>query len=238
MIELYIDGMMADLTTDVSVLMNYELEKLQNPTIIKNNFSKTIQLQATPTNNKIFSFFYELDKIHTENSFCANKRVPFQLFRDSDLIESGYLQLNNIKYTKNTYCYEVTLYGGLGDFFYNLSYDAEGNDLSLADLNYGLGENDEYFEFKMNANFVSQCWYNSSAPAGHQLEGGVLSFIPSYNGLYEDFSNDKVLINTKDNTLFPTSFTANSKTYTTIDGYGMAELNNEMTEWQMRDLRC
>ena len=55
MIELYIDGKKADLTTVISVAMNYELEKLQNPTIIKNNFSKTIQLQATPTNNKIFS---------------------------------------------------------------------------------------------------------------------------------------------------------------------------------------
>lgn len=238
MIELYIDGHKADLTTDVSVPMNYELEKLQNPTIIKNNFSKTIQLQATPTNNKIFSFFYELDKVHTENSFCANKRVPFQLFRDSDLIESGYLQLNNIKYTKNNYVYEITLYGGLGDFFYNLSYDADGNDLSLADLNYGLGENDSDFQFEMNADFVSQCWYNSWVPAGHQLDGGVLSFIPSYNGIYDDFDNDKVLINTKDNTLFPTSFTADSKTYSTISGYGMAELNNELTEWQIRDLRC
>ena len=39
MIELYIDGHKADLTTDVSVPMNYELEKLENPTIIKNNFS-------------------------------------------------------------------------------------------------------------------------------------------------------------------------------------------------------
>ena len=238
MIELYIDGMRADLTTDVSVPMNYELEKLENPTIIKNNFSKTIQLQATPTNNKIFSFFYELDKVHTDNGFCANKRVPFQLFRDSDLVESGYLQLNNIKYTKNNYVYEITLYGGLGDFFYNLSFTEDGEQKTLADLNFGLGENDSDFQFEMNADFVYQCWYNSWVEAGQQLDGGVLSFIPSYNGIYDDFDNNKVLINTKDNTLFPTSFTADNKTYSTISGYGMAELNNELTEWEIRDLRC
>ena len=56
MIELYIDGRKADLTTDISVPMTYELEKLANPTTIKNNFSKTIQLQATPTNNQIFGY--------------------------------------------------------------------------------------------------------------------------------------------------------------------------------------
>lgn len=237
MIELYIDGRKADLTTDVSVPMNYELEKLQNPTIIKNNFSKTIQLQATPTNNKIFSFFYELDKIHTDNSFCANKRVPFQLFRDNDLVESGYLQLNNVKYTNNNYVYEITLYGGLGDFFYNLSYDADGNDLSLADLNYGIGENDEDFEFQMNADNVMQAWYNTEID-GTNVLGNTITFIPSYNGIYDDFDNNKVLINTKDNTLFPTSFSADGKTYSTIGGYGYAELNNELTEWQIRDLRC
>jgi hypothetical protein len=134
MIELYIDGKKADLTTEISVPMNYELEKLSNPTIIKNNFSKTIQLHNTPNNANIFSYYYKMDKIVAGSGFDANKRIPFELFRDGDLIESGYLQLNNIKYKNNCYTYEITLYGGLGDFFYNLSYDAEGNDLSLATL--------------------------------------------------------------------------------------------------------
>lgn len=237
MIELYIDGHKVDLTTNINVPMNYELEKLENPTIIKNNFSKTIQLQATPANNKIFSFYYELDKIHTDNTFCANKRVPFQLFRDCNLIESGYLQLNNIKYTNNNYVYEITLYGGIGDFFYNLAYDKDGNDLTLADLNYGFGENDEDFEFQMNADNVMRAW-DYTIYDTNSLLGGTITFVPSYNGLYEDFDNDKVLINTKDNNIFPTSFTVNNKTYSTFNGFGYAELNKELTEWQIRDLRC
>lgn len=239
MIELYIDGRKVDLTTDISVQMNYELEKLQNPTIIKNNFSKTIQLQATPTNNNIFGYYYELDKVIGNNGFNAIQRIPFQLYRNNILIETGYIQLNNIKYINNNYVYEITLYGGLGDFFYNLSYDADGNDLSLADLNYGIGENDEDFEFQMNANTVHKAWGNSSSPANKSFLGGVVTFIPSYNGIYENFSNDKVLINTNNSSIFPSEMEdADYTMFTTINGYGYAELKNELTEWQIRDLRC
>ena len=238
MVELYIDGKKADLTTTVSVPMNYELEKLENPTIIKNNFSKTISLEATPANNDIFSYYYDLTKIHTGFGFCANKRIPFELYRDSDLVETGYLQLNNIKYKGNKYTYEITLYGGLGDFLYNLAYDDEGNEKTLADLNYGYGENDENFEFKMNADTVVNAWDNINETGLDTPLGETLNFIPSYNGLYEDFDNDKVLINTNEQTIFPSSFTVDSTNYNTINGYGMAELNTELTEWEIRDLRC
>lgn len=237
MVELYIDGHKADLTTTVSVPMNYELEKLENPTIIKNNFSKTISLQATPNNNRIFGFYYELDKVHNGTGFNAIKRIPFELYRDSDLIETGYLQLNNIKYKGNTYTYEITLYGGLGDFLYSLAYDEEGNEKTLADLIYGVGENDEDFKFKINAETVNECW-DGMVYGYDSFLGNTISFIPSYNGLYEDFDNNKVLINTNGQTTFSKSFTADGKTYSTINGYGMAELNKELTEWEIRDLRC
>lgn len=237
MIELYIDGKKADLTTEISVPMNYELEKLSNPTIIKNNFSKTIQLHNTPNNADIFSYYYKMDKIVAGSGFNANKRIPFELFRDGDLIESGYLQLNNIKYKNNCYTFEITLYGSLGDFFYNLSYDEEGNDLSLADLDYGYGENDEDMTFTLDAEWVAQAMYNTGSHI-EDIRGGVISFIPSYNGLYDEFDNDKVLINTNNCEIFPTSLTQDGSTYTTINGYAFAELNDEYTEWQMRDLRC
>ena len=238
MIELYINGQKADIANEISIPMNYELEKLENPTIIKNNFSKTLELQATPTNNSIFGYYYQLDKITTGSGFDANKRIPFELFRDSDLVESGYLQLNNIKYSKNTYYYEITLYGGLGDFFFNLSYNEEGENKTLADLHFGYGENDEEMSFTMNAETIMQTWYNSNVPTDVRTMGGVINFVPSYNGVYDDFDNDKVLINTNDSNIFPNSFSADGKNYTTINGFGFAELNNEYTEWQMRDLRC
>lgn len=238
MIELYIDGRKADLTTDISVPMNYELEKLANPTTIKNNFSKTIQLQATPTNNQIFGYYYELDKV-VNGGYNAIQRIPFHLYSKGEIIESGYIQLNNIKYINNNYVYEITLYGGLGDFFYNLAYDDEGNDKSLADLNYGFGENDEDFKFTMDADTVNRAWNNTSLPANRTLLGGVISFIPSYNGIYEDFSNDKVLINTNNTSIFPSEMEdADYTTFTTINGYGNIELGRELTEWQIRDLRC
>lgn len=236
-IELYIDGKKADLTTVVSVPMNYELEKLSNPTIIKNNFSKTISLEATPTNNDIFSYYYDLTKVHTGVGFCANKRIPFELFRDNELIESGYLQLNSIKHKSNKYTYEITLYGGLGDFLYSLAYDEEGNEKTLADLYYGYGEDDADFQFRMNADTVVNAWRNVNTNEKN-LIGETLNFIPSYNGLYEDFDNNKVLINTNSQTTFPSSINVDNTNYNTINGYGMVELNTELNEWEIRDLRC
>ena len=239
MVELYIDGKKADLTTTVTVPMNYELEKLENPTIIKNNFSKTISLEATPNNNQIFSYYYDLTKIHTGVGFCANTRVPFELYRDCNLIETGYLQLNNIKYKGNIYTYEITLYGGLGDFLYCLAYDEDGNEKTLADLNYGIGKNDANFNFKINADNVVRAWNTIDAEDSSTSLGSTINFIPSYNGLYDDFDNNRVLIHNADN-IFPSTLADDNgdETYGTFEGYGMAELNEEMTEWEMRDLRC
>lgn len=235
-VELYIDGKKVDLTGSVNIPMNYELEKLENPTVVKNNFSKTVSIEATPKNNDIFSYYYDLTKVHTGFGFCANKRVPFELYRDCELIETGYLQLNNIKYKGNKYTYEVTLYGGLGDFLYNLAYDEEGNEKTLADLSFGYGENDEEFVFNLNAENVFNAWNKQGEK--YPLLGETINFIPSYNGLYEDFDNNKVLINTNKQTIFSTTQKVDSTTYSTIKGFGVAELNEELTEWEMRDLRC
>ena len=234
-IELFIDGNKVDLPENIQIPMNYELEKIENPTIVKNNFSKTISLQGTPINNQIFGYYYELDKIYDGRGYNAIKRVPFELYRDNELIESGYLQLNNIKYKKGTYTFEITLYGGLGDFFYNLAYDEEGNEKTLADLYYGYGENDEDFIFRLNSEVVNNAWNNIYY--SNNFIGSTINFIPSYNGLYEDFDSNKVLINTNEQSIFMDSFEDDNKTYTTIKGFGYGELSNDLTEWEIRDLR-
>lgn len=64
-----------------------------------------------------------------------------------------------------------------------------------------------------------------------------MTFIPAYNGLYENFDNETCLINTNGDNLFPTSKTDSGVTYTPYNGYGLAKLNRAYTEWEMRDLR-
>ena len=232
-IKLYINGIEADLTEDISLPITYVQEDLTNPTIVKNSFSKTVTLPGTKTNNSIFGQFYKLDRFtinHTGNTtvgveYAPSKRIPFQIYKNSNIVESGYLQLNAVNIDSYKVSYDTTLYGGLGDFFYGLSYKEDGEKLTLADLNYK-----DNLTFKINKEYIQDCFNNP-------MDGRLLTFIPSLNGLYDDFDNDTCLINTNKSTIFPTEQTEGNIKYTTYNGFGLAKLNKSYDEWEIRDLR-
>lgn len=232
-IKLYINGIEADLTEDISLPITYVQEDLTNPTIVKNSFSKTVTLPGTKTNNSIFGQFYKLDRFtinHTGNTtvgveYDPSKRIPFQIYKNSNIVESGYLQLNAVNIDSYKVSYDTTLYGGLGDFFYGLSYKENGEKLTLADLNYK-----DNLTFKINKEYIQDCFNNP-------MDGRLLTFIPSLNGLYDDFDNDTCLINTNNSTIFPTEQTEGNIKYTTYNGFGLAKLNKSYDEWEIRDLR-
>lgn len=232
-IKLYINGIEADLTEDISLPITYVQEDLTNPTIVKNSFSKTVTLPGTKTNNSIFGQFYKLDRFtinHTGNTtvgveYDPSKRIPFQIYNNANIVESGYLQLNAVNIDSYKVSYDTTLYGGLGDFFYGLSYKEDGEKLTLADLNYK-----DNLTFKINKEYIQDCFNNP-------MDGRLLTFIPSLNGLYDDFDNDTCLINTNDSTIFPTEQTEGNIKYTTYNGFGLAKLNKSYDEWEIRDLR-
>ena len=232
-IKLYINGIEADLTEDISLPITYVQEDLTNPTIVKNSFSKTVTLPGTKTNNSIFGQFYKLDRFtinHTGNTtvgveYDPSKRIPFQIYKNSNIVESGYLQLNAVNIDSYKVSYDTTLYGGLGDFFYGLSYKENGEKLTLADLNYK-----DVLTFKINKEYIQDCFNNP-------MDGRLLTFIPSLNGLYDDFDNDTCLINTNNSTIFPTEQTEGNIKYTTYNGFGLAKLNKSYDEWEIRDLR-
>ena len=69
-IKLYINGIEADLTEDISLPITYVQEDLTNPTIVKNSFSKTVTLPGTKTNNSIFGQFYKLDRFSEDLDFA------------------------------------------------------------------------------------------------------------------------------------------------------------------------
>jgi len=153
--------------------------------------------------------------------FNPMKRVDFQLYVDEMVVERGYCQLTAINRKGRDYTFSVSLFGGLGEFFYNLQTDSDGEKRSLADLDYGsdLG-------FKINATEVQSNW--------DTLLGGTLpsiAFVPMHNGVPKTISGDKMLI--KGGGL-PTS---TSDGYTTKSGYLLASLERKYTEWEVGDLR-
>lgn len=241
-VRLYIGNQLADLTEGISLPITYTTEDFRNPTIVKNSFSKTVSLPNTATNNKIFNHFYKLDRMQHMDAFDPSQRVDFQIYCNGDLLESGYIQLNSVTGIGDDKKYNITLYGGLGDFFYGLKYKEDGTQKTLADLQFFVKDSsgtvrdkDDELTFNINKEFVSDCFDNTWSSKGDKVEN-FITFIPANNGLYEDFDNGHCLI-AADGTLFPTSKTEDGKTYQTKNGYALASLEKDYTEWQMRDLR-
>ena len=249
-IKLYIDDKLVDFSSEVAIPFVYQLEDVNNPTVVKNFFTKTITIVGTKQNNKIFGDIYNFDRTQLYDEtyltgvyFNPSYRTPFQLFRNGELLESGYMQLNSIALKNKVINYEITLYGGLGDFFYNIMYNDNNEKLKLSDLVYGVQDEngnpidpEKEMDFNINAHFVKECW-DAINDEDKQLHS-YISFAPAYNGIYDNFDNNKVLINTHNCQAFTTtSKTVSNVKYETYNGYALGELKTDMTEWEIRDLR-
>lgn len=236
MLSLYISDKKIDLPENFSILFNHILEERTNPTVVKNSFSKTLELPGTDNNNKVFGTFFRNDRHQLYGTtdvgayFDPSKRVPFSIYQNGDLIQDGYCKLDKVKRTEEQVLYYVSLFGGLGEFFYNLTYRQDGIEKKLSDLDFG-----EDLSFQINRNAVNDAWNTLGTTTENKWQ--TINFAPAYNGVPEDFNADNVLINTAGSSLFNTSKTQEGTTYGTRDGYMLGELDKSYDEWQMRDLR-
>lgn len=236
-VELYIDGQLVEFENPPQIAMTYAHEELHDPTVVKNSFSKTVTINGTPNNNKIFGCFYDMTRItaygdsNTGAYFNPSKRVPFVLYRNGEKIEEGYVKLDSVKKNKSKIEYSITMYGGLGDMLYCLSYREDGEEMKLSDLDYGVDIN-----IPVNKDTVYNAWGHIT---GHYINDDVydtINFAPCYNGLPTDFSTNKVAINAY---AMPEDFpiTQSKNGFTSIDGWVMGELPNDMDEIKMKDYR-
>lgn len=261
-IELYLGGKSVEFNEPPQILFSYIRTDYTDPTVLRNSYSKTLTIEGTPNNNQIFNSIYHLDKISDYGTFNPAKRMDFQLFSNGDILEQGYAKLDKINKDGKNVTYDITLFGGLGEFLYNLSYDqtAEGSDTSrgggedrrLSSLVfYDETEPNKEFDFDITKETVAEAWEALEKGTG-ATKWQYINFAPAYNGYPEDFDADKVLINTQGSTCpvtwnnngvsgktegFPASITQGETAYRTYNNYAIGELPKEMTEWEMRDLR-
>lgn len=257
-IALYINDKKVQFSEPPELNFVYQRLDYTNPTIVKNSYTKTVEIEGTPANNQIFNSIYHLDRVQS-TYFNPSKRVPFQLYENGDLIEQGYCRLDNIRRENSKTTYELTLYGGLGDFFYELSYNESenpeegGNTLTLGDLTYRREDNGNVIDlgFEINRNTVKAAWDRLEERSGVlRSKWDIINFCPAYNGTPDGIDAKKVLIDTNgtgnikmrkvvDNTItvvdgFPTSESG----YTTYQGrWALGEMNEDLDEWEMKDLR-
>lgn len=229
---------MVDLDDQSFILFNYTMEDMKNPTIVKNSFSQSITLKGTPNNNKIFGGIWRSDRETVAGgasgvNFDPTIKTPFVIYNElNEILESGYCKLDNISRSKSSIEYKVSLYGGLGAFFYALSYDEQGNKRTLADLKFtGEKANDTELNFAINKDSVINSWKRLNGDSSQSSLWDIINFAPAYNGLPTGtFDADKAIIDTNRAGLpIPSGYYADSKV--------LCSLPKKYTEWDVHDLR-
>lgn len=252
-ISLYIAGKKVDLDSDSFILFNYTMEDLGNPTIVKNSFSKQITLKGTPANNEIFGNLFKADRKtlfgegYAGVAFDPLRKTPFTIYNEmNEIIESGYVKVNSISKTKGVLEYKITLYGGLGSFFYGLTYNEDGNKRTLASLKY-LHHDGSIKEIKskvVNAeNLISAWTYLKDGKSYFDNDSSaywdIINFAPCYNGIPKDFDANKLLVDSTTYTKIGEGATEQGVTFGKKSGCELVlcTFTNTHTEWETRSIR-
>lgn len=244
-ISLFIGDRLADLDEDSLVIMNYTAEDVENPTVIRNSFSRQVTLPGTARNAQIFGSLYRLDRRIDRQSlspvgagFTPSQKTPFHIYDElGEILESGYLRLDKVSRRGSVVDgYSVTLFGGLGSFFYAMSYSPGGEKLTLADLPY-MDSSANDLTFTISASTVRSAWA-SLRDTGTENTWDFINFAPCYNGIPENFDAGKALVRPAAVGL-PGSQSSGGKTYTTPVGSVQAVVNlpQAVDEWAAKDLR-
>ena len=62
-VRLFLGNEEVEFSTPPDILFNYSVTELSNPTIVKNAYSKTVTIEGTAQNNRIFGHIYNLERI-------------------------------------------------------------------------------------------------------------------------------------------------------------------------------
>ena len=249
-VSLYIADTKVDLDDESLILFNYTKDDLSNPTAVKNSYSHKVTLKGTAINNKLFGDIFRLDRQTLYSAqykgafFDPMRKTPFQIFDEtSRILESGYIKLDSVNRSGDDVSYTITLFGGLGSFFYGLTYNEDGTKRTLADLSYKAANGDRFTNFSKTPSsaVVQEAWNYLADPNSYRNTcWNVVNFAPCYNGIPENFDANKALIR-------GTNIYANGPSRQTVGGVeyyqrtgtssNLATFTNPHTEWEVFDLR-
>lgn len=222
MIELYIENRKIDIAEDLEINFTYESIDPDKLSSIKNSFSKTVNIPGTPSNNITFGHIFRSDKYipanaveNIESGYDPRKKANWLINKNGALINRGYCTLDNILIqNERKITYQLTLYGGIGEFFYSLSYNDDGSPKTLYDVFFNwypktsrvghgaamsFGSEQTSTLMKCSADIVSQAYHSLSPEYRYSgttdFEKDVVP-IPAYCGIPDDFDATKMLVST------------------------------------------
>jgi len=141
------NGIQLETFEDFGISLNYQIEDILDITKRKTNFSKTIELPGTPSNNQ---FFQQIFDVNIDNiNFNPNLRIPANIRIGDNEILNGNLQLINIVVDNKDIRYEVVIAGTLKDIINSIQ------DYYISDLDFS-----EYNHIRNRSNIINSWDYN------------------------------------------------------------------------------
>lgn len=124
-IETYAGYKALDNTEEISYAITKQFEDISNPSVIINDWSKTVKIPFSQNNNKIFTDLFHPDRqilSNTQFSFDPTQKVNFYLEGSSgEVLFKGYLKFIQSTAEGDSGYYEVTLNSEINNIFYELS---------------------------------------------------------------------------------------------------------------------
>ena len=163
MTRLFIENREIELDESVQFAITKQFEDLSNPTNIINDWSKTVSIPFTATNNAIFGHIYNPDRLIVVGSsdtltgiyFDPLKKLDMRLQDGDNVLMTGYAKMNEIKQSKGKGTYEITLFGQLGKVLQEMSkitFNTTTNDTKY------LIDGSKYLEEYINKELVYNSW--------------------------------------------------------------------------------
>ncbi len=164
-LRIFIEGKELDSLDSVTVPITKQFEELSDPTVICNDYSKTVTVPLSKNNNEIFGHCYNPDRLIVAGSedtplvgiyFDPYKKLECRLQWGDDVFFTGYAKM--LKVTNKGY--EVTINGELGKIFQELqkiTFDKTKYEDEEDIAKYWI-DGSVYVDTVINGALIFKCW--------------------------------------------------------------------------------
>lgn len=196
--RLFINDKEVEINEAVDFALNKAFEDIYNPTVIINDWTKTINIPFSENNNQLFGSIFSVDRqilggvpLDTGIYFDPTKKADFKLFHNQSLVMTGYCKMTTVSINNAGSYYNINLFGQLGNIFLELkqlSFSATDKYKIAKD------DNSEYFEEFINKDIIRKSW--TEKPKNYLLENAdwndIIGFSCSNQGYYTGFDSSTI----------------------------------------------
>ena len=161
-LRIFIENRELDTLDSVTVPITKQYEELSDPTVICNDYSKTVTIPLSPNNNEIFNYAYNPDRVIIASSgpfvglnFDPYKKLECRVQWGDAIVLQGYAKM--LQVTQDGY--EVTINGELGKVFQDLKkITFDSTEYSGEEKNKYWIDTSVYFNEEITKELVNASW--------------------------------------------------------------------------------